>query len=238
MRACCFGVAILLAALTQGAQTPDPWLVVPGKSVGEITAKTTPAKLRLAFPETAIKDQMMSSGGDAEPVPATVINGEDPEAALTIFWDKVAETGAHPAATAHPTVVVLCYGSGTAPKTCKWHLANKISFGTPLRELEGLNGKEFQLSGFEWDFSGTVVNWKGGVLESELTGCGRILLRLEPRYGEAGPTVEQQKEEQQVSGDGYFPSSHLAMQELNPMVYSISMEFPNAGNCAGKKAVQ
>jgi hypothetical protein len=179
---------------------------------------------------------MVSSGGDAEPEPATVINGDNQETALTIFWDKM--EGMHPAAMAHPASINLCYGNGTAPKTCKWHLANKISFGTSLRDLEALNDGEFQLSGFEWDFSGTVVNWKGGALDRELTGCGKILLRLEPRYGEAGPTVEQQKEEQQVSGDGYFLSSHLAMQQLNPVVYSISMEFPNAGNCAGKKAVQ
>ena len=228
-------VVLVCCAVPLRGQSEDPWLVVPGRSVGPITAKTTPAKLRLAFPETAIKDQMISSGGDGEPEPATVINGDDPETALTVFWDRV--EGLHPAPTAHPASINLCYGNGTAPK-CKWHLANKISFGTSLRELEGLNGGEFQLTGFEWDFSGTVVNWKGGTLDRELTGCGRVLLRLQPKYGEGGATPDQQKVEQQVSGEGYFASSHLAMQQLDPVVYSISVEFPNAGNCAGKKAVQ
>jgi hypothetical protein len=231
-------VVLVCCTVPLHGQSDDPWLVVPGRNVGPITAKTTPAKLRLSFPEAAIKDQMISSGGDAEPEPATVINGGDQEKALTIFWDKAPEAGIHPAATAHPASILLCYGNGPTPKTCKWHLANGISFGTSLRELEDLNGNPFQLSGFEWDFSGTIVNWKGGALERELTACGRIVMRLEPRYGEAGPTVEQQKAEQQVSGEGYFASNHLAMQQLNPVVYSISMEFPNIGNCAGKKAVQ
>jgi len=181
-------------------QTVDQWLVVPGKSVGLVTAKTTPAKLRLIFPEGRVKDDMVSSGGDAEPEQATVINGDDPETALTIFWDKAAETGPHPAEKAHPRGVNLCYGSGPTPKTCKWHLANKISIGTSLQELEELNGKAFQLAGFQWDYSGTVVNWMGGALDSELTGCGRLLLRLEPGYGEAGPTVEQRKLERTGNG--------------------------------------
>lgn len=222
-------------ALPLRGQSLEQWLVVPGKSVGPINVKTTPAKLRLAFPDSEIKDQMMSNGGDAQPEPATVVNGNEPEAALTIFWDKTDDTGSRPAATAHPTSINLCYGNDPAPKRCKWHLANNISFGTSLRELESLNGKEFQLSGFEWDLSGTVVNWKQGALENELNNCGRILLRLQPSYGEAGPTVDQQKAEVQVSGDGYFASSHLAMQQLNPLVYSITVSFSDAHNCAPKK---
>src|SRR5271163_406379 len=99
-------------------QTVDQWLVVPGKSVGLVTAKTTPAKLRLIFPESKVKDDMVSSGGDADPEPATVVNGDDPETALTIFRDKAAETGPRPAVTAHPTSVNLCYGNGPTPKTC------------------------------------------------------------------------------------------------------------------------
>jgi hypothetical protein len=230
----CFGAAILLAAFPLCAQTADPWLVVPGKSVGAITTKTTPAKLKQAIPEATIKEQMISPGGDAEASPAMVINGDNLETALTIFWDKLDEQN-HPAENAHPARILLCDGNVTRPKTCKWHLSNKISFGTTLRELEALNGNAFQLSGFAWDYSGTVVNWKGGALENELTHCGKILLRLEPRYGDAGPTVDQQKAEQQVSGDSYFLSSHMAMQQLNPVVYEISIDFPNAGNCAGKK---
>jgi hypothetical protein len=204
-------VMLVCGAAAAHGQSLEQWLVVPGKSVGPITIKTTPAKLRLAFPEAQIKDQMLSSGGDAQPEPATVVNGKDPEATLSIFWDKPDDTYSHPAEGAHPKSIQLCYGSGgaggaTAPRTCKWHLANNISFGSSLRELEALNGKEFQLSGFEWDLSGTVVNWKDGALEGVLNNCGRVLLRLQPSYGDKGPTVDQQKAEVQVSGDAAVES--------------------------------
>ncbi len=178
---------------------------------------------------------MMSSGGDGEPVPATIVNASNPEATLTVFWDRLDDSGSHPAEAAHPKSINLCYGNGTIPKTCKWHLADNISFGTSLRELESLNGKEFKLSGFEWDFSGTVINWEEGVLDKELNNCGRILLRLEPRYADSGPTADQKKAEVQVSGDGYFLSSHFSMQQLNPVIYAMTVTLSDARNCLPKK---
>jgi hypothetical protein len=173
---------------------------------------------------------MVSSGGDAEPELATVIYGDDPAAALTIFWSKPGK-GPHPALIAHPESINLCYGNANPPKTCKWHLANNISFGTSLRELERLNGRPFQLAGFEWDFSGMVTNWNEGRLQRVLNNCGQVWLRLQPRYSSAGPTARQQRLYQQVMGDSNFLSNNAAMQQLNPVVYAIAVKLLASGNC-------
>jgi hypothetical protein len=154
-----------------------------------------------------------------------------PETTLTVFWGKYEGKGSHPAATAHPNSIHLCYGNGNVPKACKWHLANSISFGTSLRELERLNGRPFQLAGFEWDYSGTVTDWNDGHLQETLNSCGQVLIRLQPRYTPKGWTAQQQKLYQQVMGDDNFASSNPAMQQLNPVVYSITVKLPETGNC-------
>ncbi len=156
--------------------------------------------------------------------------GDNPETAVTIFWNKPGK-GPHPAATAHPDSINLCYGEGKESKACKWHLANSVSFGTSLRELERLNGRPFQLAGFEWDYSGMVTNWNGGNLQQSWNSCGQVLIRLQPRYPPTGPTAQQQKLYQQVMGDGSFLSSNPAMQQLNPIVYAITVKLPETGNC-------
>jgi hypothetical protein len=227
---CCWFAVTLVFTLPANAQT-DPSLVIPGKSVGPITAETTPAQLNSFFAVSQMKDKMVSSGGDAEPELATVINGDNPETALTVFWRGSRGKGPHPAATAHPDSINLCYGNDKPPKACIWHLANHVSFGTTLRDLERLNGKPYQLAGFEWDYSGMVTNWNGGKLQNAWNSCGQVLLRLQPNYGVRGPNPQQQKLYQQVMGDGNFPSSNPAMQQLNPVVYAITVKLSASGNC-------
>jgi hypothetical protein len=177
---------------------------------------------------------MVSSGGDSEPELATVIDGENPETALSIFWGQSGGKGAHPAPTAHPASINLCYGSGETPKTCRWHLANNVGFGTSLKNLEKLNGKPFQLAGFEWDYSGQVNNWNGGNLQRAWNSCGQIVLQLKPGNGASGSDPQQAKLYEQVIGDGNFPSRHPAMQQLNPVIDAITVAFPATGTCAAE----
>lgn len=229
-----FWIAILLylPSLVLG-QDANAWLAVPGKSVGKITAQTTPAELKGMFGAERLKDAMISSGGDAEPETATIVDGDHPEAALTVFWDKLDAKGQHPAAAAHPAAVALCYSAAAAPRTCKWRFANGVGFGTSLRRLELLNGGAFDLAGFGWDYSGSVVGWKGGKLKHVFQDCGPALLRLEPLNPAGGSASRQQKWLMQVSGDGHF-SSHLeAMQQLNPVVDSITVTLFSAAACIG-----
>jgi hypothetical protein len=228
---CCWFAVTLLFTLPSNAQTTDPWLVVPGESVGPITAQTVPADLARLFRAAKIQERVATSGGDAGQEWATEINWDNPEATLTVFWGKYDGEGLHPAAAAHPTSISLCFGNGNVPKTCKWHLANHISFGTSLRELERLNGRPFQLAGFEWDQSGTVTDWNDGDLQEALNSCGQVLIRLQPRFTPNGWTAQQQKLYEQVMGDDNFASTNPAMQRLNPVVYAIKVKLPASGNC-------
>jgi hypothetical protein len=94
-----------------------------------------------------------------------------------------------------------------------------VGIGTDLRTLEALNGRPFHLSGFAWDYSGTISAFDGGHLDT-LWGGGpdvapTVMLRLSPAAGAPDSLFSQ------VIGDREFSSQHPAMVALNPRVYQI-----------------
>jgi hypothetical protein len=92
-----------------------------------------------------------------------------------------------------------------------------ISLGTTLQELERLNGRPFKLAGFGWDYSGVVIDWAGGSLDSSLAG---VKLYLDP-----GPAAYESTTYSQVLGDREYSSDLAPMQQLTPRVYQIFVDF-------------
>jgi len=218
---------LFLGSTTFNAQKADAWLIVPGHSVGPVTKEISRARLDLLFGKKNVKDEMVSSGGDAVPELATAVNEDNPSIALTVFWDDdFSSKRQHPSVNARPTFINVCYGNFDAPRHCKWHFSSGISIGTHLKELENLNGKSFKLYGFEWDYSGTVSDWNAGNLADFFGKCGRTLLRLDRLdIGDAASPNERALYEE-VGSDRQFSSDNSAMRQLNPAIYSISVEFP------------
>ena len=99
----------------------------------------------------------------------------------------------------------------------KWQVGQGISLGTSLQELERLNGRPFVLAGFGWDYAGVVTDWKGGVLDSTLAG---VKLYLDP-----GPAQQPSATYSQVLGDRDYSSDLPAMQQLDPKVGQIFVDF-------------
>src|SRR5450631_3883453 len=140
-------MAIMLGAVLVGpaaAQKID-WLIVPGQRVGPITAATTRADLDTLFGKDNVRDGGFDSG--EIPEAATVVFGNDPSAALAIAWDRE-----------RPATIHICFGTQTGP--CKWRTATGIRIGLPLLELQKINGKSFQLTGYGSDGPGTVTSWR------------------------------------------------------------------------------
>jgi hypothetical protein len=109
-------------------------------------------------------------------------------------------------ARARPEFIRVSRGSG-------WRIAPGAGIGTSLEELEALNGGPFEMTGFGWDYAGTVIGWSGGRLDS--LWSDRVIVRLAPA-DDAPAELEGQ-----VLGDRDYPSEHPAMQSLNPTVYEI-----------------
>ena len=62
-------------------------------------------------------------------------------------------------------------------KTSVWNIAG-VSIGSSLADVQKANGKAFLVAGFDWDYGGYVVDWKGGALGQLQPGGCRVSLRF------------------------------------------------------------
>lgn len=166
--------------------------------------------LELAFGSADVGTDSLPFGPtEGDMVPATVLFPHDPQRRIAIAWkDTVAKRT--------PRFVQLRHGP------TKWKTPEGVTIGTPLRELERLNGRPFQLAGFAFDGSGAVTSWNGGKLASLSTGRCRVIMFLDS-LGTLGPAARRRYTE--VLGDRTFSSGHRTMQSLNPRVSEIVLEY-------------
>jgi hypothetical protein len=148
--------------------------------------------------------------GEGEYEPGTVIYPNDPTRIIEIVWKDARRKR-------FPKRIQL-----TGERSV-WRTRHGISLGTRLKELERINGKPFVLTGFSWDYEGTVVSWEGGKLERDFEKDGRVVLLRLSDQTDSGVSGEDAGS---VAGDRDFPSSHQVMQKINPKVYQIIVEFP------------
>lgn len=105
-----------------------------------------------------------------------------------------------------------------------WHTPRGLRLGLDLRSVEVINGRPFQLTGFAWDYQGTVLSWEGGRLEGLDDARCRMIVRLQPERD--GADAEFRRAYSQVRGDRLFSSAHWAMRLLNPKVYELLILWP------------
>src|SRR5215831_8298187 len=158
-------VAVLLLFPSAWAENND-YLIVPGERVGAITRSSSEADLRKAYGDENVAETDLDIS-EGEPERGMVIFPNDPERRIQVLWiDRQVK--------AHPKWIQI------DDRRTQWKTDDGITIGTSLSELEGMNGRPFMLTGFGWDYSGTVLNWNGGALEKLKGSWGRIILRLEP----------------------------------------------------------
>jgi hypothetical protein len=189
------------------AQRND-WEFVLGVRVGPITRESTLESLKRQFGAANVRQEMLSD--EVQEYEGTVIYPDTPARRLAITWGD----------SGHPSEIDV--GSLQQIGTGAWRGPKGITIGTGLLQLERLNGRAFHLAGFAWDYSGTVTSWDGGRLAP--LKAGGLERGLDPGLRE--PTSAQSKFYEQVTGDGFFPSSHPAMQALNPRVSYFRVFFP------------
>ena len=205
-------VAVLAApAVTQ----KNDWLIVPGQRVGPITATTTRAELDSLFGKQNVQERNLEGSGGPEA--ATVVYPGDQSAALAITWDRE-----------RPAAIRICAGNQTGP--CKWRTASGIRIGLPTRELDKLNGKSFQVSGFNQD-DGKVVSWRHGALEEDPAACGHLVVGLAPAAMVDGRSMSKGESAlwKDLQGDKPYSSGYLPLLELNTTVSALTLEFTGSG---------
>jgi hypothetical protein len=182
--------------------TSPEWQIRP-EAPGPISRSTSEADLRRHYGPSAVKGSRIEIG-EGETAPGAVIYPADSLRRAEIIWQDTLERR-------RPARVIL------RGDQSKWQVSRGISLGTSLRELEQLNGKPFTLAGFGWDYAGAVTDWNKGALDSVLAG---VMLYLDP-----GPAQYESAPYAQVLGDRDYSSALTAMQQLNPRVTQIFIDF-------------
>jgi hypothetical protein len=185
-------------------------LIVPEIRVGAITPWTSEFELQKIYGLKNVRSSEVDIG-EGEHEPGTVIYPDNPTKTIEVLWKDAQEKR-------RPKEVRL-----TGEKSV-WRTRQGISLGTRLKELERINGRPFELTGFSYDLAGTVVSWEGGKLEKQFNKRARVIIRRTRSYKPIYRLSE--KVLSSVDGDRYFSSNNRVMQKINPKVYQIVVKFP------------
>ncbi len=180
----------------------DP-IILPGRSVGPVTANTSHSDLGKIFDPDRLKD-VEASMGEGFTRPGTRVElGES--RSFTIVW-----------ANADRTQVAEVRDIGS-----DWRTPEGIQPGISLEELEAILGP-FQFSGFAWDYGGTVM-LEGTTLDNY---DSQLIVRLQPTPAD----THQTQALREVLGDELVDSDHESFNEIHPIVDEIivSLAKPNA----------
>jgi hypothetical protein len=197
-----------IADSTAIGESSNNFYCIPGVQAGAVKANSSEASLKeLLGPENAVRDSVYIGEGFYEKG-TTLFKGTPEEA--QILWKDTLNY-------AKPDNVLIRPAEG---KPTEWLVEGGIRIGMTLKEIEKINGKPFNVSGFGWDYGGFVADWKGGKLD-EKDGVSNFVLRFGYDYNDEKLNAFAEK----VSGEGPFPSNNPAMQKLNPKVVEISIRF-------------
>ena len=209
-------VIVTTAIVVWAAANPvkaQSWQIVPGRSVGAIQKNTSEKELIEIFGRQNVKQDEIDVG-EGETRPGTILFPDNPQKKIFILWrDSTARQ--------RPERISI------RGKKTLWKTDRGITIGTSLKTIEKLNGRAFVLTGFGWDYSGTVLHSNGGQLGELGIESGddikdrTLLLRLAPASALAGTP-----DYKAVLGDGKFFSDNPSMRKLNPRVYEMIVEFP------------
>ena len=215
-RFCCFVTVFILSGAIRASTSAgvNDWLIVPGKRVGPITPDFTRADLPRVFGAKNVKeDEIITADGVREQ--GTRVFADQADSSLAILWQD-------DDSQAHIRRIIVCENADASHR-CRWHTADGLTIGSTLKMLEKINQHEFKVAGFEWGYGGLVTSWEGGRLQGVSDGCGSLTVRLDPAPAPASD--ERNRLLEAVEEDAEFPSSHAAMQSLNPAVDHLSVSF-------------
>ncbi|MCY3858523.1 MAG: hypothetical protein OXG25_06390 [Gammaproteobacteria bacterium] len=102
-----------------------------------------------------------------------------------------------------------------------WKLPSGLKLGADLQTIEAHNRKPFRLTGFDWDYGGTIVSWENGYLESSSSESCRLIIRL--GYDTSKYTWELISKHGGVHGMDRFSSGHPTIQQMGAYIREISL---------------
>ncbi len=200
--------------------SPDNFLIIPGTQVGAIDSAATEASLiGLLGAENACRDTIYTVEGQYE-IGTTLFKNTADQAQIlwrdTLRFARPATVLIRPARDENNALL-----PGTAGATTQWTTPDGLTPGMTIAAVEKCNGRPFSLYGFEWDYGGQTSGWRGGRL-AETSGVTYLSLGFVVPDNRA---AVYRKRYEQVLGDAEFSSDSPAMQQLQPVVQTMTVSF-------------
>jgi hypothetical protein len=92
-----------------------------------------------------------------------------------------------------------------------------LHLGNSVDQVAQRNGRGFVLSGFEWDYAGTVTDLKDGALAHLPGGC-TVTIRF-------SPPASATSTPQSLMGDVPVQSNNPALHRLRPVVSELALNW-------------
>lgn len=181
------------------ATAKNTFLILPGEGFGDFTGELAKADLMRLLGKNRIKEQPFYLG-EGESAPGLVLYPDSPEEVEVLLDEddfpimyRIQEEGS------------------------EWATAEGLKVGSSLADLEKINGQPFRLTGFDWDYGGTVTNWNGGAL------AGKDFLVV---LGYDADTAQFAEEDlAQLMGDQEIQSTLPALKRYPFKVISITQRY-------------
>ena len=220
---------IAIVALAMGAcgEPADDGASVPGEPVGDAKLETagatepalensaglsltcaapftpdaTAATLAAAFAAKNVIPETID-GPEDEKLNVTAIYPDDPAKRIEVYFkDEEARTGLAWAVVKEEASV--------------WSGPAGVRIGDSVGKVQDANGAVFEISGWGWDYGGTVVDWKGGRLEDTASGC-RAMIRFRK---------DPANNDKSILGETPHASDEPAVRAANPEVAEFSIRW-------------
>ena len=157
-------VAVGLPPVSTRAQSADFVL-----SCQSMSNRTTVTDLRQRYGNTNVVDApVVAAEGGSEP--GTVLFPETPDRRVEIRWADAAHT--------------RMASFTTFEKKSVWRTPEGLGNGTPIAEVDLINGRSFLLKHFEYPGGGYALSWAGGKLTKASEGTCALVVRLAPGVAE------------------------------------------------------
>lgn len=162
------------------------------------------AGLVAVFGAANVHDEAALVHGDTQPM--TIVFPQNPERRLMVHWRDGAGLKS-------PDFVVI--------QSPGWS-AHGLAIGTPIAEVERVNGRPFRITDFLGSgHDGEVRSWQGGRLEAALPGGCRLGAVL----GINDVDVDTTRFPSHPDG---LPSDDEALRGADPRLYELTVYFPDA----------
>ncbi|MFM1913891.1 MAG: hypothetical protein RIR51_1743 [Bacteroidota bacterium] len=102
----------------------------------------------------------------------------------------------------------------------EWKTDSGLYLGQDLKQVQEVNKMHFTISGFDWNYGGTVVSWEGGILGGPEVSH---LVKFKNQEDRNGISEEEYME---VKGEMEFDIRHETIQALNPKCVEIALYHP------------